>query len=144
MVEDIINRSPNTKQGFLGGVSGKELPCQYGRLKRLGFDPWVRKMPSWRAWQPTSVFLPGESHRQRRLASYSPWGRKELDTTEATQHAHMQHTISALKKLAISINLWIFIRQFRHILGCKKQLIFQVSYSQGSEPQRDNYKFRIF
>ena len=27
-------------------------------------------------WQPTPVFLPGESHGQRRLASYSPWGRK--------------------------------------------------------------------
>ena len=31
---------------------------------------------------PTPVFLPGESHRQRSLAGYSPWGRKELDTTE--------------------------------------------------------------
>ena len=33
-------------------------------------------------WQPTPVFLPGESHGQRSLASYSPWGQKELDTTE--------------------------------------------------------------
>ena len=35
-----------------------------------------------RKWQPTPVFLPGESHGQRSLAGYSPWGRKELDTTE--------------------------------------------------------------
>ena len=35
-----------------------------------------------RAWQPTPVFLPGESHGQRRLAGYSPWGRKESDVTE--------------------------------------------------------------
>ena len=34
--------------------------------------------------QPTLVFLPGESHVQRTLAGYSPWGHKELDTTEAT------------------------------------------------------------
>ena len=34
------------------------------------------------AWQPTPVFLPGESHGQRRLVGYSPWGRKELDVTE--------------------------------------------------------------
>ena len=33
---------------------------------------------------PTPVFVPGESHEQRSLASYSPWGRKESDTTEAT------------------------------------------------------------
>ena len=36
-----------------------------------------------RAWQPTPVFLPGESHGQRSLAGYSPsWGHKESDTTE--------------------------------------------------------------
>ena len=33
-------------------------------------------------WQPTPVFLPGESHGQRNLAGYSPWGRKELNGTE--------------------------------------------------------------
>ena len=33
-------------------------------------------------WQPTPVFLPGESHGQRSLAGYSPWGHKELGTTE--------------------------------------------------------------
>ena len=36
------------------------------------------------AWQPTPVFLPGESHGQRSLMGYSPWGRKELDTTEVS------------------------------------------------------------
>ena len=38
--------------------------------------PWVRKIPWRRAWQPTSVFLPGESHGQRSLAGYSLWGHK--------------------------------------------------------------------
>ena len=33
-------------------------------------------------WQPTPVFLPGESHGGRSLVGYSPWGRKELDMTE--------------------------------------------------------------
>ena len=42
--------------------SGKEAACQSERCKRLGFDPWVRKIPWRRAWQPTPVFLPGESH----------------------------------------------------------------------------------
>ena len=35
-------------------------------------------------WQPTPVFLPGKSHGQESLAGYSPWGHKELETTEAT------------------------------------------------------------
>ena len=47
-------------------------------------DPWVGKIPRRRAWQPTPVFLPGESHRQRSLVGYSPWGRKEPDRTEVT------------------------------------------------------------
>ena len=38
---------------------------------------------SWRRkWQSTPVFLPGKSHGWRRLVGYSPWGCKELDTTE--------------------------------------------------------------
>ena len=48
--------------------------------KRHGLDPWVRKMPRRRAWQPTAVFLPGESQGERSLAGYSPRGHKESDT----------------------------------------------------------------
>jgi len=43
---------------------------------------WVRKIPWRMKWQPTPVFLPGESHGQRNLAGYSPRGCKELNTTE--------------------------------------------------------------
>ena len=52
---------------------------------RLGlhrFEPWIRKIPWRRKWQPTPVFLPGKSHGQRILAGYSPWDHKESDTTE--------------------------------------------------------------
>ena len=49
---------------------------------RPGFNPWVGKIPWRRKWQPTPVFLPGESHGRRRLVGYSPRGCKELDTTE--------------------------------------------------------------
>ena len=61
----------------------KSLPANAGEM-RHGFDPWVRMIPWRRAWQPTPVFLPGESHGQRSLADYNPWVGKELDTTEAT------------------------------------------------------------
>ena len=53
-------------------------------VKRLRFDPWVRKTFWSRAWQPTPAFLPGKSQGQRSLAGYSPQGCKESDKTEAT------------------------------------------------------------
>ena len=66
----------------------KNPPVNASNRKRGGFNPWVRKIPWRRACQPTPVFLPEESHGQRSLAGYSPSGRTESDTTEATQHAH--------------------------------------------------------
>ena len=49
-------------------------------------ETWVislsREYPLEKGWQPTPVFLPGKSPGQRNLAGYSPWGHKELDTTE--------------------------------------------------------------
>ena len=76
-------------QGFPGGASGKEPTCQCRRLKRHGFISQVGRIPWRRVWQPTPVFLPGESHGQRSLAGFSPQGRKESDTTEATQHTRL-------------------------------------------------------
>ena len=59
-----------TLEGASQGPSGKESACQ---CRTHGFDPWVRKIPGRRAWRPTPVFLPGESHGQRSLTGYSPW-----------------------------------------------------------------------
>ena len=53
------------------------------------FDLWVEKIPWSRKWQPTPVFLSRESHGQRSLAGYSPWGYKDLDTTEVTACTHV-------------------------------------------------------
>ena len=64
-----------------GGASGRELACQCRRHKGRRFNPWVGKISWRRIWQPTPVFLPGESYRQRSLAGYSSWGLKELDLT---------------------------------------------------------------
>ena len=49
---------------------------------RPRFDLSVGKIPWRRKWQPTPVFLPGESHGGRSLVGYSPWGHKESDMTE--------------------------------------------------------------
>ena len=64
---------------LLWWLSGIESTCQ---CRRQRLDLWVGKI-SWRKeWLLTLVFLPGEFHGQRRLAGYSPWRHKELDTTE--------------------------------------------------------------
>ena len=60
------------QQSFPGSTSGKESACPCRRHKRRGFRPWVGKIPWRRAWQPTPVFLPAESHGQRSLAGYHP------------------------------------------------------------------------
>ena len=75
--------------GFPDGASSKEPVCQCRKCKKWGFNPWVRKIPWRRSWQPTPVFLPGESHGQRSLMGCSPQGHKESDTTEVTEHAHI-------------------------------------------------------
>ena len=74
---DILERSGGSQVNFRfpRWLSGKESACQ---CRRQGFDPWVRKVPWRRKRQPTSVFLPGESHGQRSLAGYSPWGHQRV------------------------------------------------------------------
>ena len=73
-------------KGFPAGLSGKESTWQCRRHKRCEFDPWVRKIPWRRAWQPIPVFLPVESHRQRSLAGYSPWGSQRVWQDWPTKH----------------------------------------------------------
>ena len=71
--------SSRHKLGLPWWLSGKESSCQ---CRRCRFNPWTGKMPLRRKWQPTPVFLPGESHGGRSLVGYSPRGCKELDTTD--------------------------------------------------------------
>ena len=75
-----------------GGASGKEPTCQCRRCKRCRFDPWVRKIPWRRKWQPTPVFLSGKSHGQRSLVGRGLWDWKESDATEYTAHSACVHT----------------------------------------------------
>ena len=84
-------------QCFPGGVSDKELACQCRRHKRCGLDPWVRKIPWRRKWQPAPVFLPGKSHGQRSLAGYSPRGRKSR-----TRLREWAHTVTIIASITLS------------------------------------------
>ena len=65
----------------------KNLPANAGNTRDSTFDPWVRKIPSRRKWQPTPVFLPGKFHGQKSLVGYRPWGLKESDKAES-EHTH--------------------------------------------------------
>ena len=78
------------------------VPCNLPAMRETRARSLVGKIPWRRAWQPTPVFLPGESHRQRSLAGHSPWGGKESDTTERLTHTHIHthtHTHRRGKKL---------------------------------------------
>ena len=91
---NIINR------GLPGWRSGRESVYWYRRHR---VDSWVGKISRRRKWQPTPVFLPGESHGQKSLAGYSPWGRKESDTTERPNTTHRMD-LSSIKNFSVSAN----------------------------------------
>ena len=54
----------------------RNLSVNAGDSKRCRFNPWIRKILSWRKWQPTSVVLPGKFHGQRSLVGYNPWNHR--------------------------------------------------------------------
>ena len=62
----------------------KNTLAKAGDIKDTGLIPGSGRSPGEGKQQPIPVFLPGESHGQRSLVGYSPWGRKESDTNEAT------------------------------------------------------------
>ena len=77
---------------FPCGSVSKECVCNVGdclRRRRLGFDPWVGKIPCRREWQPTPVFLPWEIPWTEEPGGLTIlWGRKESDTIKSqTQHS---------------------------------------------------------
>ena len=80
----LVHLMPSTghNMGFPGGAGGNT-PCSEGNIRDAGLIS-VRKILWRRAWQPTPVFLPGESHEQSSLAGYSPWGHKDLNMTVVT------------------------------------------------------------
>ena len=64
----------NCYWGFPSDSEVKSSPAMQETRQRLGFHLWVGKIPWRRAWQPTSVFLPGKPHGQRSLVGCGPWG----------------------------------------------------------------------
>ena len=71
---------------------GKESACHAGDTRDTGSIPELERFPGEGHSNPFQI-LPGESCGWRSLAGYSPWGRKESDTTEATEHSTAQSGI---------------------------------------------------
>ena len=65
--------------GFPGGSDGKESACNAGDL---GLNPGLGRSPGGRHGNPLQYSCLENPHGQRSLAGYSPWGRKESDTTK--------------------------------------------------------------
>ena len=83
---DSLAFTKNALSHHPGSTTGKESTCQCRRGTRLRFDPWVRKIPWKRAWQPTPVFLCGESHGQRKEPDelqFTGLQRRDLACTHA-------------------------------------------------------------
>ena len=95
--EEWIFRVPYSVR-FPRWLSGKESTCP---CRRCGFDPWVRKTLA-----AHCSILGWESHEQRRLVGYSPWGCKESDMTEHTRmHSVTQKSESLHKMLGVSVSM---------------------------------------
>ena len=113
--------------GFSWWLSDNVSTCHCGRGKRCGFDPWVRKIPWIRKWQPTAVFLPGKSHGERILMGYTPWGCRVRHNL-ATEHTAYVFiciiffsqdftAIYPIKVTAISYYPWIIYCSFlKHLI----------------------------
>ena len=69
-------------KGFPDGSSSKRIQLKSRSYRRWWFNPYVRKTPWRRKWQPPPVFLSGKSHGQRSLGAYSSWDHKESDMTK--------------------------------------------------------------
>ena len=75
----------------------KNLPANVGDARDMGSIPGSGRSPGGGNGNP--VFLPGKFHGQRSLAGCSPWGRKELDTTEHVCE-HIPHQFSSVQLLS--------------------------------------------
>ena len=121
-------------------ASGKEPAFQCRRCKRWGFDPWVRKIPWRRAWQPTPVILPGESHEQMNLVGYSPIGSRRVrhDWSNLAQHRLIWSEVAQP-----CLTLWdpmdcsLPCSSVHGIFQARVLEWVAISFSKGSSPPRD-------
>ena len=104
---------------FPGGASDKESACQCRRHKRYRFEPWVRKIPWRRKWQPTPVFLPVEFHGQRSLAGYTVVSKRV-----GHDWSNLAHCVHRFK-----ISIWFLFISSIYLACFLVFLLFQESFN---------------
>ena len=98
------------------GRSGKEPTCQCRRHRRHWFNPWVRKIPWRRKWQPTLVFLSGKSHGQRTLAGHSFKESQRAGHNWECMYAHM-HCLGMHARKSV-----VWSECLCHLRNCKRSI----------------------
>ena len=112
-------------EGFPGGSSAKESTCQCRRHRRCRFDPWARKIHWRRKWQPAPVFLPGKSHGERSLVTYSPWGcRVRYNLAAKYTHSHT-HTHTHTRSYEVQISTHFCLGE-NEMLGYQYSRFFRI------------------
>ena len=90
-------------------MRGKELTCQCRRRKRRGFNPWFGKIHWRRAWQPTAVFLPGESLGQRSWqVSAHRIAKSQTQLKQLSTHTVPTHTPCSKMCLSLKGIFWLY------------------------------------
>ena len=109
-----FKESQGVGQGWVTKLNWLNWKRQKASLMRPGFDPWVGKSPWKRAWQPTSVFLPGEPARTVKPGGLQSMGLQRVGHSWVTKHTqstnrqkiYMQKTMTLVKKIKDDTNKW--------------------------------------
>ena len=130
--------------GFPSGWDGKESPCSAGDP---GFDPWVGKISRRRAWQPTQVFLPGESPWTEEPGRLQYMGSQRVRHNWVTKHstAHMRYLSHGwLISLSImSSRFFCVVTCIRILFLFSNWIIFHCMYTQFLYPFNCQWTFRL-
>ena len=112
-----------TLHGLPRQLSGQRIRLQCRRRRRRGFDSLIRKIPWRKAWQPTPVFLLGESHGQRSLVGQGPQIPKGSNMTEVTEHTRMKGTFIVFSIVVVpiynSIGEFLFLHNLSSMYCCR-------------------------
>ena len=121
--QELYHRQDSQDPGLPGGAGGREPACQYRRHKRRGSNPCVGKTPWRRAWHPTPVFLPGESHGQRSLATVHGVAKSRTRLGNFTFTFNVILTVRLFCKLisqTLRSKVSLFPHQVQKLNGCLK------------------------
>ena len=130
----------------------KESACQCRRCKRCRFDPWVRKMPWRRAWQPTPVFLLGESHGQRAWWTTLRGVSKSQTLPSDWAHTHALWPMTVTPNCRIVVNQWswavkVFLRaQVKRISTLRMNFLlfsYMLTYKKSSSQGQSIYISKV-